>query len=293
MALSCRDKAPRMRAAAEAAWQAAEKAAEELQNLKKKGVSPSKLDIEKKGTAELKAELAEAAADEAAELEADQLAGKAMEQLLPSGWRQHTLDVFFQRHAELAAKLAGGKAKGSQPQQLKAAQAAAVGRYYGGSTGGAAEEEEEKEGGCSGKGSATKQAGSGSKPNASGADGGSDSGSDSGKSDGRDAEAEALRELQTALEASVLAHPPPLSTQQLGKMLTLKPSKHFQPFDGFEQPLQQCSDFGSLKSETRKQLDGLEPKEPEESEEPEEPKEPKEPKAGGGDELAEYACLPW
>lgn len=194
VARSCRDTATRVRAAAEAARQAAARAAEELEKIKK-GVSPSKVDTDKVKRAEKEAEQAEAAADEAAEVEADQLPGKAVEQLLPSGWRQHTLDVFFQRHAELAAKLAGGKAKDSKPQQLKAALAAALERYYGGSTVNATEEEQDTKGGYSGKGSATKQAVSSSKPNVSGSDGSSDSGSDNGKSGGSHAEASALREL--------------------------------------------------------------------------------------------------
>lgn len=196
------------------------------------------------------AKAAEVAA-EVAEQVAAQFQGKVLEELLASGWRQHTLDVFFQRHAALAAKLAGVKPKGSKLQQLKAALAAAVERYYGGSSG-----EEPKEEGAKANG------GSDSKPKAGGCDGkdgGSDSGSgsDSGDSGDSDAAAAALREIQAALEKSLLCHPPPLNTQQLGKQLTLKPSKQFSPFDGFERPLQKRSDFAALKPETTKKLDGL------------------------------------
>lgn len=163
-----------------------------------------------------RAEQAEAEATAAAE----QLQASMMEQLLPSGWRQHTLDVFFKRHAESAAKrLADGKLKGSSAGELEKARTSALTRYYGSSSSG-----------------------------------------DTGGSQGSGSSAAEWQALQAALEASLLKHPPAVGIEELEEQLALEPAECFKRFNGFERPLQERTNFNLLNKDTRKALERLDGK---------------------------------
>ena len=219
-----------MREAAEGAWAAADEAEEEaakaqarLEKLRSEGKEGKQL-----ARAEKAAESAAEAADEAAAVAAGaagDLQDGMIEQLLPSGWRQHTLDVFVWRHAELAAELAGGELEAGAAKELCGARAAALERYYGG----------------------------GSDSRSSGGSSGSSSSSTSGGGD-----ADALRDLQAALEESLARHPPPATAQALEQLLTLAPGKRFVRCERSELQLEQHSDFGTLEPETVRLLEGLE-----------------------------------
>ena len=184
------------------------------------GEAPSPREKQRTGNkaAEAAAEQAAKAAAEADLEEAEgQLQDAMMEQLLASGWRQHTLDVFVQRHAALAATLAqSGGLKSRAAKQLAKERAEALGVYYGDRRRSA--RIREQAGAC---------------------------------------DSAALRELLAAQEASLLRHPPPGSTQQLEQRLTLAASQRFVRVESHEPPLQHRSVFKQLQRPTVKKLGGL------------------------------------
>ena len=232
---------------AHAAWATAKQEQSKVERLERAGRLTAAA-----GAAE-KAEEVEAAA----ECAAWQLQAAMMEQLLPSGWRQHTMDVFFHRHTALAALVAGrGAAEISSwlPSWLAAGCLLAAWLWLApGRLSGCLlaawllvgwrfkEAAQRLQLGSVRARALARYYGScvGSSSEAGGAD------------------VAARQALQAALEASLVAHPPPDSIQALEQLLALKPSQRFRRFDGFERPLQPRSDFTTLQPETAQLLDRL------------------------------------
>lgn len=169
--------------------------------------------LERKQSAGRSTKRAQLAADHQANL----LRLCMQQQLVQSGWRQHMLDVFVQRHFTLA---------GERAERLEAA----------------------AEGGGSSAAQCLRRALRQARKCYNGG--------------GKLAPSSTLvarRRIQSALEASLQAHPPPLNCKQLGDRVALQPEEQYRQVEAsplFE-PRRDC-DFSQLSSQVARRLDRLE-----------------------------------
>lgn len=177
------------------------------------------------------------AAEEAAANAAELLQRAAQEQLLLSGYYQHTLAIVAERlfalTDQLIARPAASATRSSVAQALRAVRQEAFLRLFGDS-----------------------QARSGAGTSAGGSSQSSSSCSGGGGG-GASALPRSLRlKLQAAVEASLLQHPPPPSSEQLSRKIRLPLEQRYRLVEPSElPPAQRACDFSQLSADDAGKLD--------------------------------------